>query len=88
MANTAQARKRARQSEKRRQHNTAQRSALRTAIKKVRVAIASGNKDTANSVMQASTSVIDKMASKGVVHKNAASRYKSRLSARIKALAA
>lgn len=87
MANTAQARKRARQSEERRQHNQALRSSLRTAIKKVRRAIDAGNKAEAESMLRAQTSVIDRIADKGVVHKNAASRYKSRLSHRIKAMA-
>ena len=87
MANTAQARKRARQSEKRRQHNTALRSALRTVIKKVRTAIEGGDKAVAASTFRAATSVIDRIADKRIVHKNAAARYKSRLSRRLKALA-
>jgi small subunit ribosomal protein S20 len=86
MANTAQARKRARQSEKRRQHNTALRSSLRTAIKKVRKAIDTGNKAEAQTALQSATGVIDRIADKGIVHKNAASRYKSRLTHRLKAL--
>ncbi len=87
MANTAQARKRARQSERRRVQNTSLRSELRTAIKKVRKAIATGDKGAAQTVLQASTSVIDSIAAKKIAHKNTVSRYKSRLSAAIKAMA-
>lgn len=86
MANTAQARKRARQATKQRALNMSQRSALRTAIKKVRKAIGAGDKAAAQSVFNASQSVIDSIADKKIVHKNTAARYKSRLSAAIKAL--
>ena len=87
MANTAQARKRARQAEVRRQHNTALHSTLRTAIKKVRKAIEGGNKTTAEAELRAATSVIDRIADKRIVHKNSASRFKSRLTHQVKALA-
>jgi small subunit ribosomal protein S20 len=87
MANTAQARKRARQSEKRRHHNTALRSALRTVIKKVRKAIEGGDKAVAADTFRTASSAIDRIADKRIVHKNAAARYKSRLSRRLKALA-
>ncbi len=87
MANTAQARKRARQSEKRRQHNTALRSALRTVIKKVRKAIEAGDKAVAETTLQSATAVIDRIADKKIVHKNVAARHKSRLTKRIRALA-
>ncbi|NLR74619.1 MULTISPECIES: 30S ribosomal protein S20 [Leeia] len=87
MANSAQARKRARQAEQARQHNASQRSMLRTAVKKVRKAIDAGDKAAAQGVFQASMSVIDRIADKNIVHKNTASRYKSRLSAAIKAMA-
>ena len=87
MANTAQARKRSRQSIKRNAHNAAQRSELRTAIKKVRKAIAAGDKAKAEAQLRASQSVIDSVAAKGAFHRNAADRYKSRLSAAIKAMA-
>jgi small subunit ribosomal protein S20 len=86
MANTAQARKRARQSIKRNAHNAAQRSALRTAIKKVRKAIAAGDKAKAEAQLRQSQGVIDSVAAKGVFHRNAAARHKSRLSAAIKAM--
>ena len=87
MANTAQARKRARQAEKQRQHNASQRSAFRTAIKKVLKAVEAGDKAAAQSVFLESQSVIDRLADKEVFHKNKAARHKSRLVARIKALA-
>jgi small subunit ribosomal protein S20 len=87
MANTAQARKRARQSLKRNAHNAAQRSELRTALKKVRKAIASGDKAAAQAQMRESQGVIDAIADKKIFHKNAAARYKSRLAAAIKAMA-
>ena len=87
MANTAQARKRARQSVVRNQHNSSLRSMLRTAIKRVRTAIESGDKASAAQVFQASVSVIDRIADKKIIHKNKAARHKSRLSAAIKALA-
>ena len=88
MANSAQARKRARQSDKQRAHNASLRSTLRTAIKKVRKAIAAGDQAAAKVVFQESQGVIDRIADKKIVHKNATSRVKSRLSAQIKALAA
>lgn len=88
MANSAQARKRARQADAQRAHNTTLRSALRTAIKKVRTAIAAGNKADAQAAFNTSVSVIDRIADKGIVHKNKAARHKSRLSAKVKAMAA
>jgi len=87
MANIASARKRARQSEKQRQHNAALRSQLRSAIRNVRKAITAGDKKAARVVLQSATSVIDSIADKRIIHKNAAARHKSRLSARIKAMA-
>jgi small subunit ribosomal protein S20 len=79
MANTAQARKRARQSEKLRKHNASLKSELRTAVKKVRKAIAAGDKAAAAAQLSTSQSVIDRIADKKIVHKNLASRTKSRL---------
>ena len=87
MANIASARKRAQQSEKRRQHNAALRSELRSAIRNVRKAIAAGDKKGAGSVFQREAAVIDAIADKNIIHKNAAARQKSRLAARIKAMA-
>ncbi len=86
MANTASAEKRGRQAEKRRQHNAARRSQLRTSIKKVVAAIAAKNADTAKTAYQAAVPVIDRMAQQGIIHKNKAARHKSRLNAHIKAL--
>jgi len=86
MANTVQAKKRARQAVAQRAHNMSLRSELRTAIKKVRKAVAGGDKAAAQAVFQASQGVIDSIADKKIIHKNAAARYKSRLSAAIKVL--
>jgi small subunit ribosomal protein S20 len=87
MANSKQARKRARQSVDSNAHNSAQRSRLRTAIKSVRKAIEAGDKNAAAETLRKATSVIDSIADKGVVHKNTAARNKSRLSAAIKSMA-
>jgi small subunit ribosomal protein S20 len=87
MANSAQARKRARQNEKQRQHNASLRSTLRTAVKKIQKAVLAGDKAAAKTAYQASVSVIDGIADKKIIHKNKASRHKSRLSAAIKAMA-
>jgi len=87
MANSAQAKKRARQAEATRKRNASQKSELRTAVKKVRKAIASGDKTAATKVMQESQAVMDRIADKKIVHKNMVSRTKSRLSQAIKALA-
>lgn len=88
MANTAQAKKRAIQAEKRRQRNTSHRSTLRTYLKKVVKAIASGDKTEAQTVYQTAVPIIDSMVNKGLIHKNKAARHKSRLNAHIKALQA
>jgi small subunit ribosomal protein S20 len=87
MANSAQARKRARQAEETRQHNASLKSSLRTAVKKVRKAIATGDKAAATAQLQASQAVIDRIADKKIMHKNTASRTKSRLAQAIRALA-
>ena len=87
MANTASARKRALQSEKRRQHNTSLRSELRTAVKNVRKAIEAGHKEAARAVYFKSVGTIDSIADKNIIHKNKAARHKSRLNAQVKALA-
>ena len=88
MANSAQAKKRARQNEKSRQHNASLRSMVRTYIKKVNAAIESGDKAKAQEAYNASVPVIDRMADKGVIHKNKAARHKSRLNAQVKSLGA
>ena len=86
MANSAQARKRARQAAATNQRNTSLRSALRTAVKRVRKAIAVGDKAVAAKEFQASQAVIDRIADKKIIHKNTASRTKSRMAQAIKAL--
>ena len=87
MANTKQARKRARQIVARNLHLSAQRSEYRTAIKAVRKLVVAGDKTAAQEAFKKAESVIDAMARKGVLHANAAARHKSRLSASIKAMA-
>ena len=86
MANTAQARKRARQAEKRRVHNAGQRSRLRTFIKKVIAAVDSGNREEAQTTYKMVVPVIDSAVNKGLIHKNKAARNKSRLNAKIRAM--
>ena len=86
MANSSQARKRARQAEKRRQQNAGQRSMLRTSIKNVIKAIETGDKEAASSAFKQAVPVIDSMAGKGQLHANKAARHKSRLNAQVKAL--
>ena len=86
MANTKSAKKRAIQSEKRREHNVSLRSKMRTFIKKVRLALDAGDKTLAQTTFKAAVPMIDRMASKGLIHKATAARYKSRLNARVKKL--
>ncbi|MGL1834386.1 30S ribosomal protein S20 [Rhodocyclaceae bacterium SMB388] len=88
MANSAQARKRARQAVKARAHNGSLRSRLRTAVKAVQKAVLGGDKEAAQAVFRSSMSTIDSIADKKIIHKNKASRHKSRLSAAIKAMSA
>lgn len=87
MANTPQSKKRARQAVKSRIRNAAQRSTMRTYVKRVIKAIASGDKALASTEFQLATSSLDQLASKGLIHKNKAARHKSRLSAQIKTIA-
>jgi len=87
MANTDSARKRSRQAEKQRRHNSGLRSSLRSAIKDVNKAIAAGDKDVAKTALTRSTGIVDRIADKKIIHKNKAARHKSRLSAAIKAMA-
>lgn len=87
MANSAQAEKRARQAEKRRQHNASQRSTFRTFVKKVVKAIESGDKSAAEAAYKAAVPEIDGASTKGIIHANKAARHKSRLNAHIKAMA-
>lgn len=86
MANSAQARKRARQANVRRERNMGQRSMYRTEIKKLEAAIEAGNKDQATELFRSASKNLDRVASKGLIHKNKAARLKSRLSKRVSAL--
>lgn len=86
MANSPQAKKRARTQVKRNLNNSSHRSAFRTAIKKVLAAIEQGDKDTAAKLYREAASVADRLVGKGLAHQNKASRHKSRLNARIKAM--
>ena len=86
MANSAQARKRARQAAETNKHNASLRSSLRTAVKQVRKAIEAGDKATASEKLKTSQAVVDRIADKRIVHKYLASRTKSRLAVAIKAM--
>jgi len=86
MANIKSARKRAVQAVHLRAHNVKLRTAVRTAIKNVTKAVAAGNKDGAAKVLRESQRIIDRVVSKGVLHRNAGNRHKSRLAAAVKAL--
>ncbi len=86
MANSPQSKKRARQAEKRRNHNASMRSMVRTYLKRVIAAISSGDASAAQAAYNDAVPVIDRMADKGVIHKNKAARHKSRLNAQVKAL--
>lgn len=86
MANIQSARKRARQNVKRRAHNVALRSRMRTAIKSVLKAVRSGDKESAQANFRAAVPEIDKMVTKGLIQKNRAAKYKSRLNARLRAM--
>lgn len=88
MANTVQAKKRARQAESHRQLNAGLRSMVRTYVKKVVLALEAGNHAEAETAYNEAVPVIDRMASRGIFHKNKAARHKSRLLAKIRALAA
>ena len=86
MANSAQARKRAKQASRHRTHNVPLRSRARTAIKKTLKAIHAGDGEAARAAFREAVPVIDRMADKGLMHKNKAARHKSRLNTRVKAL--
>ena len=87
MANSPQARKRARQTDKRRARNASLRSLVRTKIKQVIAAADTANADDARAAYDAAVPVIDRMANRGIIKKNKAARHKSRLNARVKAVA-
>lgn len=80
MANTESAEKRHRQSQIRNDRNRARKSALRTAIKKVRAAVEAGDSETAKKLLPETLGLLDRTASRGVIHRNQAARSKSRLS--------
>jgi small subunit ribosomal protein S20 len=88
VANSPQARKRARQNENRRTHNASLRSMLRTYLKKTYAAIESGEAETAQAAYNTVVPILDRIADKGIIHKNKAARHKSRLNAQVKALSA
>ncbi|MCK5121063.1 MAG: 30S ribosomal protein S20 [Methylococcales bacterium] len=87
MANTAQAKKRARQAEKSRIRNAGQRSNMRTFIKKVIAAVDSGDKASAQEAFKTVVSVLDSAVTKGLIHKNKAARSKSRLNSKVREIA-
>lgn len=86
MANIKSARKRARQALVRRDHNMALRTRVRSAIKDVKKALAAGNKDQATKELRDAQGVIDRVVAKGILHRNAGDRHKSRLAQAIKGL--
>ncbi|MGB5556744.1 MAG: 30S ribosomal protein S20 [Paracoccaceae bacterium] len=87
MANTPQSKKRARQNETRFQINKARRSRIRTFLRKVEEAIASGSKDAASAALRDAQPELMRGVTKGVLHKNTVARKMSRLSSRVKTLA-
>jgi len=87
LANIASAKKRAIQAEKHRAHNASAKSRLRTFIKKVILAVEAGDLEKAQAAFREAVPVIDSSVNKGLIHKNKADRSKSRLNARVKALA-
>ena len=87
MANSPQARKRARQAERRRAHNASMRSRMRTSVKHVVRALDAKDAEAAGEALKKAESLLDGAAGKGLIHKNKAARHKSRLNARLKALA-
>ena len=87
LANTAQARKRVRQAVKARTRNAAQKSNFRSSIKKVLKSLADKNKEKSNTNFKEAMSIMDKLVTKGLIHKNKAARHKSRLNKHIQKLA-
>jgi small subunit ribosomal protein S20 len=86
MANIKSARKRASQAITRRAHNASLRTSVRSAIKNVKKALAAGGKDAALKALRDSQRVIDRVVAKGVLHRNAGQRHKSRLAHAVKGL--
>lgn len=87
MANSAQARKRARQGEARRQRNASYRSMMRTYLKQALTAVEAGDKEAATAAYSKAAGMLDKSAGKGLIHKNKAARHKSRMNKAIQAMA-
>ncbi|CAM3733281.1 30S ribosomal protein S20 [Rheinheimera salexigens] len=88
MANIKSAKKRAIQSERRRQQNASQRSMMRTFIKKTYAAVVTADVTASTEALNKMMPILDRMAAKGLIHKNKAARHKSRLNAHVKALSA
>ena len=88
MANHKSAEKRIRQNERRNEVNRRNRSSLRTQVKVLRVAIAAGDQEQARAALNETVSLIDKSIQKGILHRNAAARYKSRLTVRVNQMSA
>jgi small subunit ribosomal protein S20 len=88
MANHKSAEKRIRQNERRNEVNRRNRSSLRTQVKALRTAIAAGDQEQAKAALNATVSLIDKSIQKGILHRNAAARYKSRLTVRVNQMSA
>lgn len=86
MANTPQAKKRARQAEDHRARNASALSAMRTEVRKVLKAASGADKAAAQTAYRAASSMVDRTAAKGIIHRNAAARYKSRLNQRVRAM--
>jgi len=86
LANSPQSIKRARQAVKRREHNTGLRSRMRTLIKDTLKAITGGDKEAAAAAFKSAAPEIDKIANKGLIHKNKAARTKSRLNTRLRSM--
>lgn len=86
MANTASAKKRARQAVVRRSRNVGERSMMRTCIKKVYYAIEAGDKSAAEEAYKTACPVIDRIAGKGLIHMNKAARHKSRMNSNIRGM--
>ncbi|HIJ21507.1 MAG: 30S ribosomal protein S20 [Gammaproteobacteria bacterium] len=86
MANSLQARKRARQADKRRTHNQGRRSMMRTSLKKALAAIESGNREEAEALYKSASSALDIAAKNGLIHRNKAARHKSRMNAQIRVM--
>ena len=86
MANIKSARKRARQAQERRVHNMSLRTAVRSAIKNAKKAVAAGDKAAAEKTLRDSQRIIDRVVAKGILHRNAGDRHKSRLAQSLKAV--